>query len=102
MERRYKLNEALQKVLGSKNVYFQPSENVKIQYDCIIYKRGKARKIRADNKRYINHDFYELVAITRNPDSHIVDDLEQAFEYCEHQRSYITNGLYHHVIYLYY
>ena len=88
MERRYKLNEALQKVLGSKNVYFQPSENVKIQYDCII--------------RYINHDFYELIAITRNPDSHIVDDLEQAFEYCEHQRSYITNGLYHHVIYLYY
>lgn len=102
MERRYKLNEALQKVLGSNNVYFEPPENLKLNYDCIIYKRNRAKKFRADNKRYINHEFYELLIISKNPDNHIADELEKSFEYCEHQRSFTTNGLHHSVVYLYY
>ena len=102
MERRYELNDALKKVLGSNNVYFQPSENIKLNYDCIIYKKGKAKKFRANNNIYINKDFYELLVISKKPDNHIVDELEKSFKYCEHQTSYTANGLYHSVVNLFY
>lgn len=101
-ERRYELNRILVKILGSKNIYYQPPESIKLSYDCIVYKKGRARKFRADNKLYINKDFYELLVMSKNPDNDIADRLEQSLNYCEHQRRYITNNICHDVLYLYY
>jgi hypothetical protein len=53
------------------NVYFQPPENVKLKYPCIIYKRDFAETEFADNAPY-NHTLrYMVTVIDRDPDSDI-------------------------------
>ena len=37
MERRLELHEALCEVLGSRNVYFQPPDNVTMRYPCFVF-----------------------------------------------------------------
>ena len=39
MDRRLQLHEELCSVLGSRNVYFQPPETIKLTYPCIIYSK---------------------------------------------------------------
>jgi len=42
MAPRLELQEVLESLLGSRNVYFQPPLNLKMNYPCIIYKRDDA------------------------------------------------------------
>ena len=37
MKTRLELDEELVKILGSKNVYFQPPESLKLNYPAIVY-----------------------------------------------------------------
>ena len=39
MKTRYELHEFLCEILGSRNVYFQPPESVKMKYPAIVYER---------------------------------------------------------------
>lgn len=43
MNRRYELQAVLEGILGSGNVYFQPPENLKMRYDCIVYERSESK-----------------------------------------------------------
>ena len=63
----------LQRILEefTTNVYFQPPENVQIQYPCIIYKRDFAETHFADNKPYSYERRYMITVIDQNPDSEI-------------------------------
>ena len=49
MNRRYELQAVLEGILGSGNVYFQPPENLKVRYDCIVYERSEIETVHADN-----------------------------------------------------
>ena len=40
MIQRIKLHELLVSLLGTRNVYFQPPESIKLSYPCIVYKRS--------------------------------------------------------------
>lgn len=53
------------------NVYFQPPENVKLEYPCIIYERGYADTQFADDIPYSHVIRYMIVVIDRDPDSEI-------------------------------
>jgi hypothetical protein len=53
------------------NVYFQPPENVKLKYPCIIYKRDFAETEFADNAPYNFTLRYMVTVIDRDPDSDI-------------------------------
>ena len=53
MESYLRLQETLETILGSENVYFQPPESYKIEYPCIIYERANIKAIKADNIGYI-------------------------------------------------
>ena len=52
MNRRYELHAVLEGILGSGNVYFQPPENLKVRYDCIVYERCESVTVHAGNAPY--------------------------------------------------
>lgn len=100
-QKRIELQERLEELLGSKNVYFQPPENLKMQYDCIRYSRDKIDADFADNVPYQLHDRYQLIAITKNPDSDLPRKIAM-LPMCTHNRHYTANNLNHDVFTLYY
>lgn len=102
MASRLKLQEELEEVLGSENVYFQPPENVKMKYEAIVYSFSNMRIDYADNKSYKKHKQYDILVISRNPDNDIADRLLDHFQWIRFDRRYISDNLYHDALSLYY
>lgn len=73
MDRRLQLQTLLEGILGSRNVYFQPPENLKMQYPCIVYKRDQIATRYADNEPYSAKKRYMVTVIDADPDSPIPD-----------------------------
>ncbi len=101
MSRRVKLQEILEELLGSKNVYFQPPANVRMAYPCIVYERSKIEVDHADNLPYRLYNLYQVTAIYKNPDSDLPHKIA-ALPMCSHERPYTVNNLYHDVFNLYF
>ena len=72
---RLKLHEQLVEILGSRNVYFQPPANRKIEYPCIKYELANIGETFADNLLYWSKKRYRVTIIDTNPDSLIPDKL---------------------------
>lgn len=102
MASRLELHEELCEALGSRNVYFNPPESVKMQYDAIRYGLGGKDLKRANNKIYRSTNQYEGVVITRNPDTDIPDKLLARFEMISIGRPYSADNLNHYPFTLYY
>lgn len=102
MASRLELHEELCEVLGSRNVYFNPPESVKMQYDAIRYELGGKDLKHANNKIYKSMNQYDGVIITRNPDTTIPDALLAHFEMCSLGRPYTADNLNHYPFTLYY
>lgn len=102
MADRLNLHEELCAILGSRNVYFQPPESVKMYYDAIRYKLGGKDLKRANNKIYRSTNQYEGVVITRDPDTTVPDQILSNFEMCSFGRPYVADNLNHYPFTLYY
>jgi hypothetical protein len=102
MADRIDLHEELCEVLGSRNVYFQPPESVKMKYDAIRYALGGKTIVRANNKAYRSTNQYEGVVITKDPDTTIPDQLIARFEMCSVGRPYVSDNLHHYPFTIYY
>lgn len=102
MGSRLDLQTKLEAVLGSRYVYFQPPETLKIQYPCIIYSLSKINTIRANNSIYKTHDHYTVTIIHSNPDNTLKDEILHSFMYCSFDRVYKKDNLYHYVYDLYF
>ena len=79
--RRLELHEILCTILGSRNVYFQPPENLKLKFPCIIYEHDNNEVWHADNKKYSKCRRYQVTVIDKDPDTEIperLDDLQFA------------------------
>lgn len=101
MASRLDLHEILCGILGSRNVYFQPPESIKLEYDCIIYSRKNINNVFADNSVYRQHDSYEVIIIYEDPDSEIPRKLS-LLPMCSFDRHYTSDNLNHDVFTLYY
>lgn len=101
MNRRIELQNILEEILGSKNVYFQPPASLKMDYDCIRYERSKIDKIFADDSPYRLFDRYQIIFIYKNPDSDIPKKLAM-LPMCSHERHYTADNLHHDVFNLYF
>lgn len=101
MAPRVKLQELLEELIGSSNVYFQPPANIKMNYPCIVYKRDYIWQEYADNSPYSNTKRYLLSYIDRNPDSNMVDKLAN-LPLCNFNRNYVADNLNHDVFDLYF
>lgn len=102
MASRLELHEELCEVLGTRNVYFNTPETVKMQYDAIRYELAGKDLKRANNRIYRMTNQYDGVVITKDPDTTIPDKLLSRFEMCSFGRPYISDNLYHYPFTLYY
>ncbi len=102
MASRPTLQAELETLLGSRNVYFQPPESKKIEYDAIVYNRSNINNRHANNANYILKDCYEVTLIYRNPDSDLAKRILEHFEYSSFNRHFTSDNLNHDVITIYY
>lgn len=100
-DRRLKLQEIFETILGSENVYFEPPESVKLRYPCIIYSRVAADQKYANNRLYAYKQRYQVLCIELNPDSSILGKILE-LPLCSYGRSYNSENLKHDLLYIYY
>lgn len=101
MGSRLELQTMLEEILGSRNVYFQPPESIKMRYPAIRYSRKIIDNVHASNGVYGQRLAYELIYIDEDPDSDMVIKLSK-LPYCEFDRTYPSDNLNHYVFTLYY
>lgn len=101
MASREKLQNELCEILGSNNVYFEPPENLKIKYPCIIYGINNIINTHANNKVYLQNRSYTVTVIDYDPESEIADKISR-LPLCRHNRTFDSDGLNHSVFTLYY
>lgn len=101
MDRRLLLHEELCSILGSRNVYFQPPESIKLEYPCIIYKRYNGSDRYADDIPYNFRFVYQVTLIERDPDSERVKKLA-LMPRCRYDRHFASDNLNHDVFVIYY
>lgn len=102
MASRLELHEELCKVLGNRNVYYQPPESFKLNYPCIIYERRSPYTTHSNDKIYYFYRSYDLTLIDKDPDSNLVEKLLLHFPMCSHSRHFTSDNLNHDVFTLYY
>lgn len=102
MADRIDLQATLEEILGSRNVYFNTPESVKMKYPAIRYELGGKDIKRANNRLYLFTNKYEGVVITTDPDTDIPDVILSHFEMCDFGRPYIMDNLNHYPFTLYY
>lgn len=100
--RRYKLQDILESILSSSQVYYNPPEGQKLTYPCIIYSLEGEDKEKADNIRYKVMNRYSITVIYKNADSTITNDILNSFNYVSFDRQYKSDNLYHDAITLFY
>lgn len=100
MGTRLELQVKLEELLESPNVYYQPPENLKMNYDAIRYSLKRIDSKHADNKAYSRMKCYELIVISRLPDNPVIEKLLE-LPYCSYDRHYAANNLNHDVLTLY-
>lgn len=98
---RLKLQSKLEELLGSKNVYYQPPESIKMGYPAIRYSKKDIQSKYANNAKYSMKDCYEVIVIDRLPDNPVNDSI-LSLPYCEFDRHYTADNLNHDVFTLYY
>ena len=101
MTSRLELHEILCSILGSRNVFFQQPESVKIEYPAIVYSLSNIDTNFADNTLYLYNKKYSVTLIDKNPDSDFIIDL-LALPNCKFDRNYKRDNINHNTFILYY
>lgn len=99
MGRRLQLHQILTEI--APNVYFQPPEDLKMSYPCIVYQRDYADTKFADNEVYSHTPRYQLTVIDQDPDGEIREKVA-ALPRCLYTRFFAANQLNHDVFSLYF
>ena len=100
MASRPSLQLIFEDILKNRNAYFQPPENVRINYPAIVYSLGSVNKLYAHDNAYKFLTAYTVVLIDKNPDTEFLAPL-LALPYCSFDRFYRSDNLNHWVFTLY-
>lgn len=101
MASRLELQAKLEELLGSKNVYYQPPESLKMNYPAIVYSKSRIDTRKANNSTYSRNTRYDITVIDRLPDNPVIDKLME-LPYCSYDRPYKADNLNHDVLILYF
>lgn len=101
MGSRLDLQDLLEFILGSRNVYYQPPESIKIKYPAIVYRRNDIDNNFADDIVYMQNHTYQIIVIDADPDSEIVDRVSK-LPMCRYDRHYTSDNLNHDIFILNY
>lgn len=93
-----KLNAIMDEVGG--NVYYQPPEDHKMIYPCLVYELEEVNIKFADNGPYSLWDRYQVTLIRHEPDSPVIRKL-LGLPHSSFSRHYATSGLNHDVFVIY-
>lgn len=96
MKTRIEFQQMLEELIGSRNVYFQPPESLRIKYPCIVYSLQNVSNRFANNDIYKQDHFYELVLVDSNPDSEIFKKMCKNPKF-RFKNSYVSDNLNHFV-----
>lgn len=99
--RRLELHKMLVDILGSRNVYFQPPETIKMNHPCIVYGRDQHDSKYADDEMYSGTIGYLVTVMDSNPDSPVPGKLSR-LPMCRWVRHYTADNLNHDVFSIYY
>lgn len=101
MANRLDLQTQFEEFLGSRNVYFDPPESVKMNYPAIRYSRSNINNTFANNSVYKQDNRYEVTLIYKDPDSDLPSRMSR-LPMCRHDRHYVADNLHHDVFTLYF
>lgn len=101
MANRKDLQLLFEKLLGSRNVYYQPPATVKMRYPAIVYSRDAIDNFCADDYVYRQANAYSVIVIDENPDSEFVKKVSRLTR-CRFVTHYTKDNLNHDVFKLYY
>lgn len=82
-------------------VYFQPPATMNMVYPCIRYTLERLDGENADDKTYFTSKAYNVIYISRNPDSDVPEKLRM-LPMCRFIRYYSYENLHHWVFTIYY
>lgn len=100
MGTRRDLQILLEEINGNRNVYFQPPESKKIEYDAIIYSLSQIESRFANDALYLHNNRYEVIVVSRSRKESVINRMLR-LPYCTHERHYVANNLNHDVFILY-
>ena len=101
MGTRLELQSILEKMLGTRNVYYQPAENLQMKYPVIRYQKADDITYHGDNIKYLNRNCYNITVIDQIPDNEVIDKILK-LPYSSFDRHYTASNLNHDVIILYF
>ena len=96
MANRLGLQQELEELLGSRQVYFQPPESIRMQYPAIVYDLDIITSNYANDGTYQMYDRYSIMLITRNPDDETIHKLGHLPK-TRFERQFIADNLHHYV-----
>jgi len=99
MPSRLELQTLLEELLGSRNVYFQPPESVKMNYPAIVYGLEDIKNTFANDRVYLSKRKYLITVIDEDPDSPIVGRVA-SLPSCRFNRHFESDNLNHDVFIL--
>lgn len=101
MDNRLDLQATLEDLLGSKNVYFQPPESVRMSYPAIVYSLDNIENRHANDSVYNMRDRYSVTYITQNPDDQAIRVIA-SMPLCRFDRHYKADNLNHYIYTIYF
>ena len=101
MNRREEFQEKLSSIPGVRKAYYNAPTNIRMEYPCIRYSIASKKVKFACNGRFDIRDRYTVTLIDRNPESPILQALEE-IPYYSFDRMYSADGLHHFVCTIYY
>lgn len=101
MASRLELQIKLEELLGSRRVYYQPPENIKMSYPAIVYSKDDIDTKYADNINYKNLKKYNIIVIDKLPDNSVIEKILK-LPLSSYDRYYNSDNLNHDSITLYY
>lgn len=101
MPSRDELQTIFEELLGSRNVYYDPPTNLRMNYDAIRYSLSALNIRFANDKRYLNKKRYDAVVIARDPDPEVVDKILE-LPYTSMGKPYTADNLHHYPITIYF
>lgn len=93
------LQTALEGIVGSNvHVYFQPPENFKLSYPCVVYSMVPPKVTHADDFLYSLKEKYTITIMDRDPHSNLWRNVLSNLPKVKMDRSFIVNGAIHTVM----
>lgn len=96
------LREIQMEVNGYQHTYFEPPESVRLEYDAIVYIKSLMNVRRANNRSYSIRDGYLVTIISRDCETILPRVIQEHFERCTPERSFVKDNLYHFPFTIYY